>query len=79
MKKETVKFNIAKINVPYLFTLLFIAALFSSPVLGQHYAYVTNAGEFGDDVQDDLSIIDLATIRSITHQPQFQVDLFLLE
>ncbi|MHC4439400.1 MAG: beta-propeller fold lactonase family protein [Planctomycetota bacterium] len=69
MKKETVKFNIAKINVPYLFTLLFIAALFSSPVLGQHYAYVTNAGEFGDDVQDDLSIIDLATNTVIATVP----------
>jgi YVTN family beta-propeller protein len=69
MKKEAAKFNMAKINVPSLVTLLFIAVIFSSPILGQHYAYVTNAGEFGDDVQDDLSIIDLATNTVIATVP----------
>lgn len=69
MQKETDKFNMAKINISSLSTLLFIVVLFSYPVLGQHYAYVTNAGEFGDDVQDDLSIIDLATNTVIATVP----------
>ena len=41
--------------------MLLIVALFSSLSVGQHYAYITNGGEFGDGVNDNLSMVDLAT------------------
>ena len=61
MRTETEKFNMSKINLSSLFTILLIIALFAVTTTGQHYAYITNAGEFLDGVNDDMSIVDLAT------------------
>jgi len=69
MQKEAKKFKMAKTNLSFIFGLLFIAVLFSSPTLGQHYAYITNTGEIGDGVIDDLSIVDLATNTVIATLP----------
>ena len=49
------------------FLLLFLCL--ASPALGQHYAYITNAGDFGDGVNGDLSIIDLATNTVVATAP----------
>jgi len=40
-----------------------------SSTVGQHHAYVTNNGEFFDGVNDDLSVIDLATHTVIATVP----------
>lgn len=44
-----------------LWGLLFLLVCLACPASGQHYAYITNAGELFDGVNDDLSIIDLST------------------
>jgi YVTN family beta-propeller protein len=69
MQKEAKQFKSAITSLSLVFGLFFVAGLFCSPAIGQHYAYVTNAGEFGDDVQDDLAIIDLATNTVVATVP----------
>ncbi len=69
MKTETKKFKMAKTNLSFLFVLLVVVVLFSSPTLGQYYAYIPNMGEQGDPNKDDLSIIDLATNTVIATVP----------
>ena len=49
------------------FLLLFLCL--ACPALGQHYAYITNAGDFGDGINGDLSIIDLATNTVVATVP----------
>ena len=61
MQKDAEQFKMAKTNFSLILRLLFIAVFMSPPIFGQHYAYITNAGGFGDGVNGDLSIIDLAT------------------
>ena len=53
----------------HLFGLVFLMTLFSSQVLGQYYAYVTNAGEFADGINGDLSVVDLATHMVVATVP----------
>lgn len=69
MQEEAKQFKMAKTYFPFILWLLFIGAFITSPILGQHYAYVTNAGEFGDGVNDDLSVIDLATNTVVATVP----------
>ena len=69
MQKEAKQIRLGKTNLSLVLGLLFIAGIFCSTTLGQHYAYVTNAGEFGDGVNDELSIIDLATNTVIATAP----------
>jgi YVTN family beta-propeller protein len=51
-----------------LWGFLFLFLCLASPVLGQHFAYITNTGEFGG-ANGDLSIIDLATNTVIATVP----------
>jgi len=55
-------------NLISLWGFLILFFCLASPVLGQHYAYIPNMG-FEDEVQDDLSIIDLATNTVIATVP----------
>ena len=68
MLKETVQSEKVKTNLSLLLGLLFIAALFAPATVGQHYAYIDNLG-FEDEVQDDLSVIDLATNTVVATVP----------
>jgi len=68
MLREAEQFEMAKTNLSLLAGLLLIVALFASPSIGQHYAYIDNLG-FEDEVQDDLSVIDLATNTVIATVP----------
>ncbi len=68
MQKEARQFGMAKRSISLL-GLLLVVAFSSSSTMGQHYAYITNAGEFGDGVDGDLSIIDLATNTVVATAP----------
>jgi YVTN family beta-propeller protein len=69
MEKETRKYKKGKLNLLCLFGLLLLVSLLSSPALGQHFAYVTNAGDFEDGLNGDLSVVDLATNTTIATIP----------
>jgi len=69
MQNETRQFKLTKSNFSLFLRLLLSIVFFSSPIFGQHYCYVTNAGDFGDGVNDDLSIVDLATNMVIAAVP----------
>lgn len=69
MERETSKYKKVKFNLPCLFGLLLLVFLLSAQGLGQHFAYVTNAGELFDGFNDDLSIVDLATSTTIATIP----------
>ena len=69
MQKETEKFKMTKTNLSFLFGLFLVVVLFSSPILGQHYAYIPNMGVNGDPNNDDLSIVDLSTNTVIATVP----------
>ncbi len=69
MKKEIKKSGTRKSSLSTLWACLFLLVYLASPVLGQHYAYVTNAGAPFDGVNGDLSIIDLATNTVIATVP----------
>jgi YVTN family beta-propeller protein len=69
MQNEIKQIKRLKTNFSLILGLLLIVALFSSPTLGQHYAYITNAGDFGDGVNDDLSIVDLSTNTVVAAVP----------
>ncbi|NQV31358.1 MAG: YncE family protein [Phycisphaeraceae bacterium] len=67
--KKSENTGTAKVRPLTLWCILILWVCLTSPVLGQHYAYVTNAGDFGDDVGDDLSIVDLATNAVVATVP----------
>ena len=69
MLEKSKQFKLAKTDVSLLIGLLFFVVLFSSPTLGQHYAYISNAGVFMDGMNDDLSIIDLGSNTVIATIP----------
>ena len=66
--KESKNTGTAKVRPLTLWSILILWMCLTSPVQGQHYAYVTNAGEFGG-APGDLSIIDLATNTVIATAP----------
>ncbi len=55
-------------HLTWLWRSLFLFLCLASPVSGQYYAYVPNMG-LDDEVQDDLSIIDLATNTVVATVP----------
>lgn len=65
---EARNIKIMKANI-LLLGLLFIVALSALPAWGQYYAYVTNAGEFEDGVNGDLSVVDLAANTVVATVP----------
>ncbi|MCP4450214.1 MAG: YncE family protein [Planctomycetes bacterium] len=67
--KESKNTGTAKVRPLTLWCILILWVCLTSPVLGQHYAYITNSGDFGDDIGDDLSIIDLATNAVVATVP----------
>jgi YVTN family beta-propeller protein len=67
--KESKNTGAAKVRPLTLWCILILWVCLTSPVQGQHYAYITNAGDFGDDVGDDLSIVDLATNAVVATVP----------
>jgi len=69
MQKATKQFKMVKPNLSFLFGLLLVVVLFSSATIGQHYAYISNMGVFGDPNNTDLSVIDLATNTVIATVP----------
>lgn len=74
MQKETRQFRTATSNLSFL-GLFSIFVLLTSVAVGQHYAFITNQGDFGDEVQDDVSVIDLGTNTVVAtipagHYPQ---------
>jgi YVTN family beta-propeller protein len=69
METETKKFTMIGTSRSYVLTLLLLAAFFSSVTLGQHYAYISNEGDFEDPNNDDLSIIDLAINEVVATVP----------
>jgi YVTN family beta-propeller protein len=70
-KMETQARQQNKVKTSSLFVLGFIAiaVLLASVTLGQDYAYVTNAGDMGDGINGDVSVIDLATNTVIATVP----------
>ncbi|NQV34188.1 MAG: YncE family protein [Phycisphaeraceae bacterium] len=52
-----------------LWAVLILWVCLGSPVLGQHYAYVSNMGIPGDPNNDDLSIVDLSTNTVVATVP----------
>lgn len=69
MLEQAKQFKTVKTNLSLLIGYLFIVVFFSSPTLGQHYAYISNTGVYGDGVNDDLSIIDLGSNTVIATIP----------
>ncbi|MHC4642279.1 MAG: beta-propeller fold lactonase family protein, partial [Planctomycetota bacterium] len=69
MESETTKYKKVKFNFLCLFGLLLLVFLFSAQGLGQHFAYVTNAGDFVGGLNGDLSVVDLATNTTIATIP----------
>jgi len=67
MLEQAKQFKTVKTNFSLILGLLLIVVFFSSPILGQHYAYISNTG--GDGVNDDLSIIDLGSNTVIATIP----------
>jgi YVTN family beta-propeller protein len=68
MQKKAEELRMVKMNL-YAFALLLMVVLLAATATGQHYAYVTNAGEMGDGINGDLSIIDLATNMVVATVP----------
>ncbi len=60
--------DMAKMNLSTFVGLLLVVLLLASVALGQHYAYISNQGQF-DEVLDDLSIIDLSTNTVVATVP----------
>jgi YVTN family beta-propeller protein len=69
MLEKSKQFKTVKNNLSLILGYLFIVVFFSSPTLGQHYAYISNAGVFMDGMNDDLSIIDLGSNTVIATIP----------
>jgi len=68
MKMESIALETAGKSQITLWGCILLLVCLSSVSPGQHYAYVTNAGDFGGEV-GDLSIIDLATHTVIATAP----------
>jgi len=67
--RESKNTGTAKVRPLTLWCILILWACLTSLVQGQHYAYITNSGDFGDNVDDDLSIVDLATNAVVAAVP----------
>ena len=52
-----------------LWAVLVLWVCLGSPVLGQHYAYVSNMGPLGDPNNDELAIVDLSTNSVVATVP----------
>lgn len=69
MEAQTRQCNRAKTSSLLVLGVLVTVALLAPVCLGQYYAYVTNEGVGGDGIQDDVSVIDLATNKAIATVP----------
>jgi YVTN family beta-propeller protein len=68
MRKKAGQFDLAKTNISTPLGLLFVVVFLVSAAWGQHFAYISNQGGM-DEVQDDLSIIDLTTNTVVATVP----------